>query len=187
MVPRRPRKEKENNLDTDSEYYSEDDQQEFPFNDEDAGEAEDGAIEEEFHTDPEDESSDDDTIDAAKKSSYLPAHLLNPSTTSATPRPHIPPEQLSKKQRRRRRNEITRDLRRATRGSGVLEAGEAAQVRRGVVGGRVEKAGKKRKRARRAKRRDEVMGKVSGKQKFIEERRALRELSGGVRKKVKRE
>ncbi|KAF2764503.1 hypothetical protein EJ03DRAFT_355702 [Teratosphaeria nubilosa] len=187
MVPRHPREEKENNLDTDSEFYSEDDEQEFSFKDEDAGEGEEGAVEEEFHTDPEDESSDDDANDAAKRSSYLPAHLLNPSATPAPARPNNSPEQMSRKQRRRRSYKITQDLRRATRGSGVLEAGEVAQVRRGVIGGRVEKVGKKRKRARRGKGGYAVMGSVSGKQKLIEGRRALREQSIGVRKRVKRE
>lgn len=147
--------------------------------------------EEEFHTEDSDaseggldagaEQDEESDVDAdgsaASGIPLLPESLLKQLPQRKPPAPslaHIPWDQLTPKQKRARRNNSRKEkkreydrLREEAQGTGVLEAGKAAQKKRGIVpavkrdrvkSGRVEKKG-----------RDKV--RVSGRQQMIEQRK----------------
>ncbi|KAK0861201.1 hypothetical protein LTS02_007950 [Friedmanniomyces endolithicus] len=135
------------------------------------------------------ESEEDDANPSpADAGPYLPAHLLKtplPSTPQLQPTPFAQLSRKQKKGQRRTNRQLKKrqwdQLRADAQASGVLEAGKAAQVKRGVLresdrvrSGRV---GKKRK----------VGMEVSGRERMLEERKRERVggEGGGVRKKIK--
>ncbi|KAK5128976.1 hypothetical protein LTR85_000309 [Meristemomyces frigidus] len=127
-------------------------------------------LEEEYHTE---ESSDEGADEDAplRAAPYLPAHLLDPLPSpaqSAEQAVSIPWAQMTRSQKqaeRSRRKRAYEKLRRDTTGSGVLQAGKAAQVKRGVV------PGKDRVKSGRVGKKSKVQ--VSGRQQLLEERKRM--------------
>lgn len=139
-------------------------------------------MEEEYHTDPEDESADteDDEFTEGQLQNtapLLPAELLKPLPSPATSLQQtvlIPREQMTREQKVSQRNRnrkakkrVWDRLRRDSEGSGVLEAGKVAQAKRGVVSLRRDKL----ESGRVAKRRKNGEGQVSGRQQLLESRK----------------
>ncbi|KAK5160951.1 hypothetical protein LTS14_000744 [Recurvomyces mirabilis] len=95
----------------------------------------------EYHTD---DSADEDDVDGGvpldqedESLPYLPAHLLRPaeikSIEADDPALEIPWEHKTPKQKAGSRRSSRQRKKRQVEGSGVVEAGRAAQVKRGVV------------------------------------------------------
>ena len=141
-------------------------------------------VEEEYHTEESDEGvaeEENDDIDAAVSSApLLPKELLKPLPSpaySAHNAVGITRDQMTRPQKRAQRNRsrqakkrVWERLRTETQGTGVVEAGKAAQIKRGVLpaknrvkSGRVEKSGKT---------------KVSGRQQLLERRKRQVDLKG---------
>ena len=145
-------------------------------------EADEGAENEdpeaEFHTDEDDEDASEDGEDdglAVNAAPLLPPHLLQPLPSPAYSGPHglaIPRDQLTPKQKKTQRHRsrqakkrIYDRIRQGVKGSGVLEAGRVAQLKRGVEPrtSRVQ-SGRVEKRPKLA---------MSGRQQLLEQRKRL--------------
>lgn len=141
---------------------------------------------EEFHTDPEDASDEEFHTDPEDASDGEPAHvndaaLLPPellkSKPADAPALHAKSwDQLTQKEKKELRDErgiSMRELREEALGTGIVEAGKVAQIRRGirpadkVAGGRIAKK-------RRTKGRTDIMPALSGKQKMLHQRQKPR-------------
>lgn len=148
--------------------------------------------EEEFHTEDSESSKDGTDAESDQGESdldagaiapgvpLLPESLLKHIPQSAPPLKtlaNVPWDQLTPKQKKDRRNNSRKTKKREydrlqgeVKGTGVLEAGQAAQKKRGVApvkkekvrSGRVEKKGKTKAKAK---------AKMSGKQQMIEQRK----------------
>lgn len=144
-------------------------------------------LEREYHTDESDSDAYSEDANTVPRHAppYLPAHLLEFTSTSesfAPPRLSVPYDELTKQQRRniRKRKWNTeqnklRKLKAEAQANGVLAAGKAAQIKRNVLpksnrvrSGRV---GKKRKPER---------VEVSGRQRILEQRKRRLEQLGQV-------
>lgn len=152
--------------------------------------------EQEYHTSDsedqsEDASADDDDEDEEVENDQdpalpptaplLPPEILKPLPSPAQSLADIPWERLTRKQKHARRNRSRKtkkaaleELRNGAEGTGVLEAGTVAQLKRGVTSAsptnkvRSGRVGKKGKR--------EV---VSGRHRLLEERKRLAKNGGG--------
>ncbi|EME47161.1 hypothetical protein DOTSEDRAFT_69204 [Dothistroma septosporum NZE10] len=172
------------------------DDAEEEFHTEDESEAEDAAhlagedSEEEFHTASEDEEEPDDESETrvARSAPLLPAALLKSKSTTNPVPVKISWDQLSRADKKALRDEMgvsMKQLRTQVQGTGVLEAGRAAQVKRGILpadkvaGSRI---------ARRKRKGREPKIEASGKQTLIEARkqRALLNARGSVQPVKKR-
>ncbi|TKA66615.1 hypothetical protein B0A55_08155 [Friedmanniomyces simplex] len=125
------------------------------------------------------EGEDGSESEVMEEGPYLPAHLLKapvPSDLQVIPTPW---EELSRKQKqgqRRTNRQLKKrqwdQLRTDAEASGVLQAGKAAQVKRGVV------MMSDRVRSGRVGKKSKVRVEVSGRQRMLEERKRAR---GGSR------
>lgn len=168
--------------------------QEFESDEFSASEPEDApeAAEPDYHTEPSsDEDAEDINHSAQVAAPYLPPHLLTsrPDPTQSVQQAIAPHDQLTRKQKAGQRNRsrqakkrVWDRLRREAKGSGVLEAGRAAQIKRGVApstknrvkSGRVEKVRKREVQA-------------SGRQQLLEQRkRAVRQMGSEDKRPAKR-
>jgi hypothetical protein len=151
-------------------HHDEDSEEESEEDEEDEGpedaEVVDDAVEEEFHTEDSDQDDEEDETKPKQTAPpYLPASLLNSTATTTIPDVHlrdIPWQQLSRKQKKNLKSRShQKKIRDAAKGSGVLEAGKAAQKKRGILAkvktGRVEKS----------------KVETSGKQKLLEQRKKM--------------
>jgi len=133
---------------------------------------------EEYHAeDSEDEDIEDDE-QPQKAAPYLPEHLLRPlpSPAQSGQAAHIPWEQLTRAQKATRRRKerhskgrLLERLQRDAKGSGVLEAGKAAQARRGIVGTMT--AARNKVKSGRVEKKAKVA--VSGRQRILENRKRV--------------
>ncbi|CAK4031114.1 Hypothetical predicted protein [Lecanosticta acicola] len=151
---------------------------------------EDAEAEEEFHTDPEDAEREDQIVeyhtdpeDADEDESsgsnppLLSAELLKSQPSEAPTTVKVPWDKLTRRQRKVLRDErgiSMQELRAEALKNGVLEAGIAAQVKRGVrpadkvAGARVSKT---RRSKRHEKKRRTRKPEMSGKQQILESRK----------------
>lgn len=150
--------------------------------------AEPSHVDEQTNDDDEDEDGDVRSIPKTDVS-LLPAHLLkalaSPASTAAAPS-FIPHDEMNRKEKivERRQNRRAKKrkwdkLRAETAGTGVLEAGRAAQLKRGIVPNRAKvltgRVGKKR-----------ALQPKSGRQMLVDSRkRVLANKSGRVTKSTK--
>lgn len=158
--------------------------------------------EEEFHT--EDSEGSEDGIAAecdpdiagttnAPNIPLLPESLLKALPSAARLAPSlakIPWDQLTPKQKKARRNN-SREMKKRTydrllaeaKESGVLEAGKAAQRKRGVV----PRVKKDRVRSGRVEKKEAAKVKVSGRQRLMEDRKkAVKAAAGGEKGRVRK-
>ena len=166
-------------------------EEEFHTGNESEGDEEAGPIaadeldEEEFHTASEDESD----AENVRSAPLLPTELLKSKPTTKSAPVKTSWDKLSQREKKALRDEIgisMKELRTQVQGTGVIEAGRAAQVKRGILpadkvaGSRI---AKKRKRKGR-----EPKIEASGKQRLIEQRRqrALQNARGSVQPVVKK-
>lgn len=151
------------------------DEEEFHTEDSDASDDNLGAASEE--QEGEEDMSDLDALPDAAAVPPLPEHLLK--HTSAQPPARsladVPWDRLTSKQKKARRNNSRKAKKRAydelmkvARGTGVLEAGKAAQKQRGIAPVR-----KERVRNGRVQKRGREKVEMSGKQRMIEQRKRV--------------
>ncbi|KAK4545208.1 hypothetical protein LTR36_003387 [Oleoguttula mirabilis] len=181
MVPRRPNDTAEHSPSITSDEASGTDvgdeqepEQDFHTEESDISEAEDApaGLEEEYHTEDSDDEDGDDG-EPRQAAPYLPAHLLKPLPSlahSAQQAVSIPWAQMTRPQKeaqrsrsRQAKRRVYDRLRQDTKGSGVLQAGRAAQVKRGVA------SGKDRVKSGRIGKQGAVP--VSGRQQMLEHRK----------------
>lgn len=153
--------EEEEEFHTDPEDADEDEELDDPEDAEDGEEIE-------YHTEPEDE----DSPPTKSNPPLLPAELLKSKPSEAPATVQVPWKKLTRAERKALRDErgiSMQKLRAEAPKSGVLEAGLAAQIKRGVrpadkvAGGRIAKRKSKRKAAKKAE--------MSGKQQLLEQRK----------------
>lgn len=158
----------------------EDGEEEFHTEDSDASEEDIGADAEVGERSDEESDAESDENTNAPAVPLLPDHLLKPTTKQPAPIPaSIPWDQLTRPQKRARRNNSRKMKKRSydrlaagVKGTATLDAGKVAQVKRGVVSvgkrdgvrsGRVEK--------KRSGKGEEGKVKVSGLQRLVEGRK----------------
>ncbi|KAK5164458.1 uncharacterized protein LTR77_009664 [Saxophila tyrrhenica] len=147
-------------------------------------------MEEEYHTSSSEQENPEDlefNTSLQPRAPLLPAEVLKPLPSPTRSLQDIPLERMTRKQKRAERNRsrqakkaVWDQLRAEAKGSGVLEAGKVAQLKRGagkskekVRSGRVEKAGGKKTKAK---------SKVSGRQEMLEDRKRQIRSTGEGRK-----
>ncbi|KAK3057376.1 hypothetical protein LTR09_001559 [Extremus antarcticus] len=147
-------------------------------------------IEQEYHTSDEDASGleDDDPENVvAYRAPLLPAEVLKPLPSPVLSLQDIPWERMTRKQKRAQRNQsrqakkaVWDQLKEDASGTGVLEAGKVAQLKRGV--------GQPRKRVKSGRvQKSQTKPRVSGRQQLIEQRkRVAAESEGGMRPAAKK-
>lgn len=172
--------------DAEEEFHTEDESED----EEDAAPiAEDDLEGEEFHTTSEDEDEEEGDVEDVRSAPLLPAELLKSKPTSKSTPVKLSWDKLTQKEKKALRDEMgisMKELRSQVQGTGVIEAGKAAQVKRGILpadkvaGSRISK---KRKRNGR-----EPKIESSGKQKLIEAKRqrALQNARGSVQPVMKK-
>jgi hypothetical protein len=156
--------------------------------------APENGFEEEFHTSSgEDNSEDEDREEHLLESTtpLLPPEILKPLPSPAQSPADIPWGKLSRKEKRAERNRsrqakkrVWDQLRESSKGTGVLEAGKAAQAKRGVG------SGKDRVTTGRIEKKSSHKPKTSGRQQLLEHRKraaaqVLGVMEGGATKKAK--
>lgn len=187
MVPRRPEEtsDRENDASSDS---AEDDSQSVsstsgPMNE---GVDDQANMEPEYHTeesdnDPEEEETGSEHEAPNTTAPLLPKELLKPLPSPAYSLQHpviIPREQMTRRQKviqrnrdRKAKKRVWDRLRQDTQGTGVLEAGKFAQIKRGI-------APKKEKvKSGRVTKQRNVKPQVSGRQQLLEQRKRAVEQS----------
>ncbi|KAK4632416.1 hypothetical protein CLAFUW4_02537 [Fulvia fulva] len=160
--------------DGEEEFHSEDESEDADI----AAIAED---EEEFHTASGDEGDDED--DHVPSAPLLPASLLKSKPTSTSVPVKISWNSLSRHQKKALRDEMgvsMKELRTQVQGTGVIEAGRAAQLKRGILP--ADKVAGSRIAKKRKRKGGQPKIESSGKQKLIEERkrRMLENARGSV-------
>jgi hypothetical protein len=158
--------------------------------------------EQEYHTSTDsqassdnDEEEDDIEDDGQRPPSapLLPPELLRPLPSPAQSPVVIPYSQMTRKQKRAQRNHsrqakkaVWEQLREGSGGTGVLEAGQVAQLKRGV--GVSESDGQRKVRSGRVEKKKKLKPKFSGRQQLVEERKraaAQKVLGPATKKKAK--
>ena len=148
-----------------------------------------GAVEqdeEEFHTassqqSDKDDDNDSEVFDLAPTTPLLPIEILKPLPSPVQSLEVVPWDRLTRKQKVARRNQSRQakklqweQLRRSTNGTAVLEAGKAAQLKRGVI------PSKTKVRSGRVGKKTNAKVRMSGRQQLVEDRKRLAGQRTGV-------
>lgn len=185
MIPRYEYEKKENQLDTTSDDESGEDESRFDTGKPDAvclPHAQVApvthAIEtaKDYRTPESIGHSEERLVDNGSNAPYLPAHILESTTADSNHAQfvlRIPREQMTSREKKRQRNSVRRAkkrehdiIRRAAENNGVLEAGSAAQSKRGIIPSRDKvKSGRVMKKQKTPQ--------VSGRQQVLDQRKRL--------------
>jgi len=120
--------------------------------------------------------SEEHLVDNGSNAPYLPAHILESTTADSSHAQlvhRIPRKQMTSREKKRQRNSVRRAkkreydmMRRAAENNGVLEAGSAAQSKRGIIPSRDKvKSGRVMKKQKTPQ--------VSGRQQVLDQRKLL--------------
>ena len=189
MVPREPEEDsgREDAASMDSEEDSESNTSD-PAKESNQGQEHSEGTEEEYHTEESDdevakEQNDGSGSDTPRPSApLLPEELLKPLPSPAYSLQDavtIPWDQMTRPQKRAERNrnrqskkKVWDRLRRETQGTGVIEAGKAAQIKRGLI-----RASDRVKAGRVGKK---TKTQISGRQQLLEQRKRLIDQNGSA-------